>query len=139
LKSFKLSSEDIRYIALFENITGAITKDCITDNDENKITFIVKKGNMGLAIGRKGSNIKRVKQTLGKKIEVLEHSDDPAEFLKNMFSPYRVKKVELKDGVAYVEVDERDKTAAVGKKGKNIQKIKALAKRHHDIKDVIVV
>jgi len=139
LKSLKLSSEDIRYIALFENLTGAVTKDCIPDDNENKITFIVRKGDMGLAIGKKGTNIQKVKQTLGKKVEVIEHSDDPKEFLRNLFSPYRVKKVNITEKVAHVEIDERDKAMAIGRKGKNLEKIKLLAKRHHDVHDIIVI
>jgi N utilization substance protein A len=38
----KLTSREMRYIALFESITGATVKDCVVDNDLNRIIFIVK-------------------------------------------------------------------------------------------------
>ncbi|MGL6297993.1 MAG: NusA-like transcription termination signal-binding factor, partial [Methanobacteriaceae archaeon] len=50
--SVKLSATEIRYIALFEDITGAMVKDCIIDDDNGKIIFVVKNGDMGLAIGK---------------------------------------------------------------------------------------
>ncbi|MFH1774246.1 MAG: NusA-like transcription termination signal-binding factor [Methanobacteriota archaeon] len=131
----KLSAEEIGYIALFEKITGAVTKDCVTDEEENKILFVVKKGDMGLAIGKKGANIQRVRQVIGKKIQVVEYSEDPAEFVKNIFHPFRVNNVSISNKVARVDLDDRDKIA-MGRK--NIQKAKMLAERHHNLSIVIV-
>ncbi|MDI6654465.1 MAG: NusA-like transcription termination signal-binding factor [Candidatus Hydrothermarchaeota archaeon] len=131
----KLSAEEIGYIALFEKITGATAKDCVTDEEENKILFVVKKGDMGLAIGKKGANIQRVRQVIGKKIQVVEYSEDPAEFVKNIFHPFRVSNVSISNKVARVDLDDRDKIA-MGRK--NIQKAKMLAERHHNLSIVIV-
>jgi N utilization substance protein A len=133
--ALKLSAEEIGYIALFEKITGAVTKDCVTDEEENKILFVVKKGDMGLAIGKKGANIQRVRQVIGKKIQVVEYSEDPAEFVKNIFHPFRVNNVSISNKVARVDLDDRDKIA-MGRK--NIQKAKMLAERHHNLSIVIV-
>ena len=132
----KLSAEEMGYIALFEKITGAVTKDCITDEKENKILFVVKKGDMGLAIGKKGANIQRVRQAIGKKIEVVEYSEDPAEFVKNIFHPLRVNSVLISNKVARVDMDDRDRIA-IGRK--NIQRAKMLAERHHNINSVIII
>lgn len=140
--SLKLSANEIGYIALFENTTGVVAKDCIIDEKENKIIFVVKKGDMGLAIGRKGSNIQKVRQNIGRKIEVVEYAEDPAEFVRNLFHPLRVKKVSIVDKpekkVALVEMDVRDKGQAIGRKGKNLHKAQALAERHHHI-DIVMV
>jgi N utilization substance protein A len=40
--------------------------------------------------------------------------------------------------LAYVEVSNKDKGLAIGRNGKNIEKVKLVAKRHHDIDDVIL-
>ena len=53
----RITTREMRYIALFENITGATVKDCIVDDVLNRIIFIIKKGDVGMAIGRKGKNI----------------------------------------------------------------------------------
>ena len=49
----KLTSEEMRYIALFENVTGATANDCIIDEDKNRIIFVTKQGDKGLAIGQR--------------------------------------------------------------------------------------
>ncbi len=42
----KFTSREMRYIALFQSITGATVKDCIVDNDLNRIIFVVKEGSI---------------------------------------------------------------------------------------------
>ena len=135
----KLTADDMWYVTTFEDITGATVKDCIKNSDE--IIFVVKKGDMGLAIGKKGANIKSARKKLGKKIEVIEHSDEPVEFVKRLFSSLRVEGGQIEGEnpkVIRLSIDERDKKAAIGLRGKNISKIKMLAKRFHGIDDVII-
>ncbi len=138
----KLSADELQFMALLEKVTGAVSKDCLVDEEENTIVFVVNKGDMGLAIGRKGSKIQSIKQSIGKKVEVVEYSDDPAEFAKNLFQPFRVVNVSIqkRDGkdTAMVEVDARDKDRAMGRRGKNLLKARALSERHHGV-DVKIV
>lgn len=138
----KLSTDGIRYIALFENITGAMTMDCLEDSENNRLIFVVKSGDMGLAIGKGGDHINRVKKITGKHIEIIEHSDDPVEFIKNAFHPISIKNVNivLKDDkrIAYVYIHTKEKGLAIGRNGKNIEKVKKLSSRHHNIDDVII-
>jgi len=91
MSEFKLTTEGIRYIALFESLTGGMARDCVVDEDNDRIIFVIKKGDMGAAIGRKGSNINRVKKSIGKQIEIVEHSDDVKEFLENLFQPASIR------------------------------------------------
>lgn len=138
----KLDTEGIRYIGIFESLTGAEVKDCIVNNEENKVIMVIKKGNIGLAIGKKGCNINKVKKIIKKDIEVIEHSTDINEFLENLLCPVYVKKVEILTNngklCAYVEVGQRHKGIAIGKNGKNIKKIKLLMKRIQNIDNVII-
>ncbi|NOZ58615.1 MAG: NusA-like transcription termination signal-binding factor [Euryarchaeota archaeon] len=143
MEALKLSAREINYIALFESMTGAVTKDCIIDEDGKKIIFIVKKGDIGIAIGRKGSNVQRVSRALGKKIEIIEYSDDPAEFVANVLHPVKVNGVEIEvkgnKKVAKVKVDIQDKPQAIGRRGKNLARVKNILKRHHGIDEVVIV
>ncbi len=135
----KLTADEMWYVTTFEDITGATVKDCITDSDE--IIFVVKKGDMGLAIGKKGVNINRAREKLGKRIEVIEHSDDPVEFVKRLFHSFRVEDGQIDNGndkVIRIIIDERDKKMAIGLKGKKLSKVKMLAKRFHGIEDIII-
>ena len=135
----KLSAESIRYLTLFESLTGASVKDCIVQDD--KVIFVVKKGDMGIAIGRGGINVERARELIGKKIEIIEHSDDPAEFIANIFKPIDVKVRIVERGgkrIAQISVSPQYRGLVIGKGGKNINKAKELARRHHDIDDIVV-
>lgn len=142
MSEVRLSTEGIRYIALFESLTGARAKDCFEDTENNRLIFVVKSGDMGLAIGKGGDRVNRVKKTIGKNVEIIEHSEDPVEFVKNAFHPVSIKNVNIvvKDSkrIAYVEVNTKEKGLAIGREGKNIEKVKNLSLRHHSIDDVII-
>ncbi len=142
MSEVKLSTDGIRYIALFESLTGARARDCFEDSENNRLIFVIKSGDMGLAIGKGGDHINRVKKAIGKHVEIIEHSDDPVEFVKNAFHPISIKNVNLvvKDDkrIAYVEVLTKEKGLAIGRDGKNIEKVKKLSMRHHNIDDVII-
>lgn len=140
----KLTSHEMRFIALFESITGATVKDCIVDNDLNRIIFVVKEGDVGMAIGRKGKNIRLLERMTSKKHEVIEHSEKPAQFIKNALKPARVKEIritERPDGkaIAVVSVNPRDKGIAIGKNGRNAERIRFLAKRYFEIQNVSIM
>jgi N utilization substance protein A len=140
LGEIRLTAESIQYIALFENMTRAKILDCIPE--EERLVYVVKQGDMGLAIGKNGENINRVKKVLDKPIELVEYSEDPVTFLKNAFGPVSLNSVNImnKNGkrLAYVDVPNKEKGLAIGRNGKNIEKVKMLARRHHDIEDVFL-
>ncbi len=135
----KLTTESIRIMTLFESLTGANVKDCLIYDD--KVVLVVRKGDMGLAIGKGGINVEKASEIIGKKIEIIEHSDDPEEFIKNIFKPIDVKvRIIEKSGkkIAHIYAPLQYKGFVIGKGGKNINKAKELVRRHHDIEDVIV-
>jgi N utilization substance protein A len=138
----RLDIEELRYMALFENITGAIVKDCIENIEKNGLIFVVKSGDMGLAIGKGGENINRMKMTVDKHIELVEDSENPVDFIKNAFRPISIKNVNIiqrgDKRIAYVDIPAGDKGLAIGKGGKNIEKVKKLSLRHHNIEDIII-
>jgi N utilization substance protein A len=138
----KLTTEGIRYIALFESLTRAVARDCYIDDENDRVIFVVKNGDMGLAIGKNGNNINRVKRSIGKHIEIVEFSDDVDEFIANALQPVSVKKVQVvtkeSKKLAYVEVPSKDRGIAIGKNGRNINKAKVLAQRHYGLEDVII-
>jgi N utilization substance protein A len=139
----KLSALQIEYMALFESISGASILDCIVPENANRIVFVVRRGDISMAIGKGGSNVKRARERLGKDIEVIEYDDDPKEFITKMVSPARVQGIRIVEDsdrkMAYVSVHPRDRGIAIGRGGSTIQKVKTLSKRHHQIDNVVVV
>lgn len=137
----KLTGPDIKYITLFEKLTGATVKDCIVSNDNKDLTFIVKEGDMGLAIGRSGRTIDKIKKRMKREIHIYEHSKNPKKFLKNLFYPIEIEKVEvnMKEKEAKVYIDPGQRKRAIGRGGKKIKTVKEIAKRHLGIEDIQIV
>ncbi len=139
----KITADEMRYIALFESVSGASVKDCIVDEEGSRVIFIVNPGQVGVAIGRGGRNIHTLEKMTGKKQEIIEYSEDPAQFIKNALKPAVVKEVrvsERTDGkrIAVVTVSPKDKGVAIGKNGKNAERLRFLAKRYFNIQNVSI-
>jgi N utilization substance protein A len=139
----RLTTKEMRYIALFESITSATVRDCIVDDEQNRIIFVVKEGDIGAAIGKGGKNIHVLERMTGKKHEIIEHSTSPQQFIKNALKPAHVNEIritERPDGksIAVVSVSPRDKGVAIGKNGRNAERIRLLAKRYFQIQNVSI-
>jgi N utilization substance protein A len=137
----KLGTEEIKYITLFESMTGASVKDCILSD---RIFFVVKQGQMGLAIGKRGANIQRLTDTIGKPVEIIEYSDDPEIFMRNILRPAIIKNITIitrpdQKVVATIDVLRRDEGLAIGPKGRTIERAKTLLERHHNIGDIVIM
>jgi transcription termination/antitermination protein NusA len=144
MTEIKLTSDELRLISLFQSITSATARDCIVDDKMDRVIFVVNKGQMGLAIGKGGSTIKQLQNMVAKKIELVEFSDDPAEFIRNMLNADMINDVRISerdDGTkqAVVTVDPRKKGAVVGREGRNAEKARLLAKRYFQISNVLIV
>lgn len=143
-KGIKFTNREMRFIALFESITGATVRDCIVDEDLDRVIFVIKEGDVGMAIGKRGKNIFMLEKMTGKKHEIIEFSEDPAQFIRNALKPAKLKEIritERPDGktIAVVSVEPRDKGIAIGKNGKNAERIRFLAKRYFQINNVSIM
>lgn len=141
MAAVRLTEECMHLISQFESITGAGSRDCIVDPRNDRLIFVINPGEMGLAIGKGGSSVKRASEAIGMRIEVVEYSDNVEQFIRNCFLPARVAGItfatnEDDEQVAIVEVEEADRGLAIGKEGKNIFKAKRLSQRQHGIADI---
>jgi len=136
----KLTGEEMRLIALFENITGATANDCVIDSQNDRIIFIAKAGEMGLAIGKGGKNINMLRKMTGRPIEVVEFSDSVEGLVRNCLTPAKVKEIRITERpdrkIVVVEVEPKDKALAIGKNGRTIDKTRMLAKRYYQVDHV---
>jgi len=143
LQSIKLTTDQMRLMSLFQNVTGATARDCVEDEKQDRVIFVVNAGKMGLAIGKGGSHIKTLQNLVKRNVELVEYSDDPTVFLKNMLNSKLVSEVKLNkraDGTtqAIVIVDPRKKGIVVGREGRNAEKARLLAKRYFEISSVLI-
>ena len=141
LNNIKITENEMKFIQLLQNMTGATVVDCIVD--DKTIMFTVKKGEVGLAVGKGGEKIKRFRNMTNKQVEIYEYMNEPDKFIKNALKPAKIKDIRLVDRmegkkIAMVNVEPRDKGIAIGKNGDNIKKIRFLAKRYFQLDTVVI-
>jgi N utilization substance protein A len=142
-QGIRLTSEEMRYIALFDSVTGAVAIDCVIDDKRDRIIMVVKPGDTGLAIGKHGARIKMFRNMVKREVEIVESADDAVGLIKNSFAPARVKEVRITERldnkkVAVVTVDSRDRGVAIGHEGRTAERTRLLAKRYFQIDNIIV-
>ena len=130
-------------MSLFQSITSVTARDCVVDDKMDRVIFIVNKGQMGLAIGKGGATIRQLQNVVARKVELVEYSDDPSDFVRNILNPQMVNDVKITvrtDGSkqAVVLVDAKRKGVVVGKEGRNAEKARLLAKRYFQISNVLI-
>jgi N utilization substance protein A len=143
-EKIKLTSDELRLISLFQSITSANARDCVVDERMDRVIFIVNKGQMGLAIGKGGATIKQLQNVVGKKVELVEYSDDPSEFIRNILNTEMINEIKINDKIdgtrqAIVIVDAKKKGVVVGREGRNAEKARLLAKRYFQISNVLIM
>ena len=134
-----LSDRERRYLALFEEVTGATGRDCVV-TDDGRVLVVVKVGEMGQAIGPGGQNVHKLEDKIGTDVKLVEDADTAADFVANALAPaavYNVTISETDEGVvAYAEVADEDRGVAIGAEGRNIEEARLLASRHFDVEDI---
>ena len=109
-----------------------------------RVIFIVNKGQMGLAIGKGGTTIRQLQNVVAKKVELVEYSDDPSEFIRNILNSDMINEIKMNERVdgtkqAVVIVDAKKKGVVVGREGRKAEKARLLAKRYFQISNVLIV
>ncbi len=140
MDEIKFNEKTLRYVSLFEDVTGTKVVDCI--DIPEKVIFLVKQGQIEQAIGKGGKNVTNVSNKIDRNVHVIEYCDDPETLLKNIFYSYGVKDIDIKEknDVLHgtVEVKPENKARAIGKKGRNLSIARMIMMRHSDISSVSV-
>ncbi len=93
----------------------------------SKIAVVANQENIdpiGSCVGQRGTRVQTIINELGgEKIDIIEWSEDPAEFIANALSPAQVLAVEIneKEKKAVVTVKEDQLSLAIGKSGQNVR------------------
>jgi N utilization substance protein A len=142
-QSIKLSTDQMRMMSLFQNVTGATARDCIEDEKQDRVIFVVNTGKMGLAIGKGGMHIKSLQNIVKRNVELVEYNEEPEKFISSLLNPKLISDIKIntrQDGSlqAIVMVDPRKKGIVVGREGRNAEKARLLAKRYFNITSVLI-
>ncbi len=138
-----LGFKERRYIEELRILTKATAIDCIIDDRFERIIYVIRQGDMGIAIGKGGENIKKMSRVLGKRIEMVEFDEDREVFIANMFKPAEVASVlyGCRDEPVMITVPERgDFGLAIGKGGSKIEKARILVRRFYgkEVGDILI-
>jgi len=93
---------------------------------------------VGACVGMKGTRVQAIIRELrGEKIDIVEWSEDPVQFVTNAISPAKVQRVSIVDEaerVMEVIVEDKQLSLAIGKKGQNVRLAAKLTGWKIDIK-----
>ena len=132
----KLDQETLGLSSLMERVTQTRVKDCFQDNDT--IYFVVAPGDLGKAIGKGGVNVKRVQNELGKRIKVIEYSDDLARFIRNIIYPLSIEKITIQENKVLLEdQSKKAKSLLIGREGKHLELINRAIQRFFNVEVVV--
>src|ERR687891_291295 len=109
---------------------GHRTKIAVWSNDSNVDP-------VGACVGARGARVRMVTNELrGEKVDIVEFSDEPSDFVMRALQPARVKEVRLDDetGKATVVVHDFQLSLAIGKEGQNARLAARLTGWRIDIK-----
>ncbi|MCL2460233.1 MAG: NusA-like transcription termination signal-binding factor [Euryarchaeota archaeon] len=139
----EIGFKERRYIEELRILTKATALDCIIDPRFERIIYVIKKGDMGFAIGKKGENIRRLEGVLGKKVEMVEYDDMIEGFLTNIFRPAQVIQFDRDDDSKKINTlvaKRTDVGIAIGKNGSTIEKARTLMKRFYgyEVAEILV-
>ncbi len=121
----KLTQESINNINLFETLTGAKVKDCL--QEDGKLVFLVEEGNVKRALGKEGSNVKRISKILKKDIKIVAFSTDVCRFVGNLIYPNKADEIIQEDKIVNIKVDDIIvKGRIFGRSRENLKKINSI-------------
>jgi N utilization substance protein A len=93
---------------------------------------------VGACVGMKGTRVQSIIRELrGEKIDIVEWSDDPVQFVTQAISPAKVQRVSIvndEERVMEVVVEDKQLSLAIGKKGQNVRLAAKLTGWKIDIK-----
>lgn len=138
MAEISLTTDIMKYINTATQLINVDILDCLLI--EERLVFVVRKGQLGAAIGKKAKNLERLRGLFNKTIKFVEEDPDKLQFIRNLCKPYEVKEISVSGPedatVVRITVPSSDKSKLIGKNGQNIDIIRKLAQRHHNFKDV---
>jgi NusA-like KH domain protein len=133
-----LDMQTLQTIAMFEQMTGAHVKDCLTSEDQ--VIFIVHEGEIAKAVGRGGQHVRNLEYKLKKRIKVVEFHTDVLQFVKNVVAPLELKEAKLQDSqVILVAKDLKTRGLLIGRGASHLRLSEAIVQRYFPIKEMRVM
>ena len=124
-----LDMRDIRYLNLFEKVTGIRTHYCFDYN--NAVIFCVPKEFISRAIGPDLKNLKRMSEIIKKRIKVIAIPKSPQDikkFIEMIVSPVTFKDLEVTENEIILNAGAQSKAALIGRDKRRLIEMQKITK-----------
>ena len=133
----RLTSDEIFYLNELNSASGANARDCVIEG--NVITFLVKKRELGKAIGKDAEAVKKLRLKLKLNVELLEYAEEGKDFIKKALYDVNIKEIRFAERngkkIANVLLESGERRKILGQTGR-LKRIKALARRNYKVEDI---
>ena len=129
----------MKFMSFFESLTNTRLKDCFVDKN-GLLVFVVEENQIAKAIGKKGVNVRNIKEKLNRKIKIVEFNPHLETFVANIIRPLIGKEIKVDDDVVtIVGPDTKTKGLLIGRNGQNLRNYEETVKRYFDINEIKVI
>ena len=124
----ELNEDDLKIFSGFEKITHVMPSDYLST--ATSVIFLVSPDQLGRAIGKKASNMEKLRKFFRKRVVVIADSDDLEIFVRNFFGNVTIHNIESRNVMGevamMVTIDEKDRGIAIGRDGERIKAAKSI-------------
>jgi len=132
-----LDSKIMQAMMVFDRVTRKSAKDCLLQDDT--YIFIIPQHTIAQAVGKHGSNVKKLQELFKKRVKIVEYSPDLQTFVKNVIMPLQAKEIVVEDTLVVITApDSKTRGLLIGRGAKNLRKFEEVVKRHFPIDEIKV-
>ena len=121
-----IDMQTMRYINLLDKASNVKTRKCFVYN--NTIYFAVPKVFVSKAIGPDAINVRRIQESLGKKVKIIKETEEERDFerfLQDVVSPTKFKNIEMKDNIVTITAGSmQNKAGLIGRNRRRFEELK---------------
>jgi N utilization substance protein A len=132
-------ANSMKLMSMFESLTRAKVKDCF----ENKgaVVFVVEEGEIGKALGKGASNVRRIEGLLKKRIRIIEYNSDIIRFVSNVIMPNRAKDIVYEEGIITITPqDSQSRGYLIGRAAEVLRNNESIVQKYFsEVKEMKVV
>lgn len=129
-----IDMQDMRNLSLFEKITHVRTRFCFTYNET--LMFCVEKSEIPMALGDRGSNLKRISDIIKKRVRIISKPNgiqDAKTFIQAVVAPVEFKDLEIKDNEIILTAGMQSKAALLGRNKRRLLEMQSIVKDFFDV------
>ena len=124
-----LDMRDLRYLNLFEKVTGIRTHYCFEYN--NAVIFCVPRELVSTAIGPDVRNLRRISEIIKKRVKVIPIPKAPQDirrFIELIVSPVTFKDLEVSEDEIILNAGSQSKAALIGRDKRRLIEMQKITK-----------